>query len=158
MAVCAGNICRSPIAEAVLRDAFIEAGLEVEVSSAGTGGWHVGEGAHERSMLVLRESGYDLDHGARQFEAGWLDECDLVLALDRRNLRDLQELAMRHGLDHDHVRLLREFDPMAAGSPSGLEVPDPYYEDVAAYREVLAMVEASAPGVVEFVRAELGRG
>ena len=124
--VCAGNICRSPIAEAVLERAFSQAGLDVEVSSAGTGDWHVGDDANPRALSVLRENGYDLEHEARQFDPDWFEHADLVLALDAQNLTDLRWLAQRHGVAHDHVRLLRSFDPaLADRAPDDpeLEVP-----------------------------------
>jgi protein-tyrosine phosphatase len=153
--VCAGNICRSPIAEAVLERAFSQAGLEVDVSSAGTGDWHVGDDANPRALRVLRENGYDLEHEARQFDPEWFEHADLVLALDAQNLADLRRLALRHGVAHDHVRLLRSFDPALGDlrpDDPGLEVPDPYYGPDSGFDEVLAMVEQAAPGVVDFVR------
>jgi len=158
MAVCAGNICRSPIAEAVLAAAFEQAGLDVEVTSAGTGGWHVGDDAHPQSRAVLERHGYSLRHSARQFEAAWLDHTDLVLALDLDNLSSLRRLAARHGLDHAHVRLLRSFDSALSHLPSNspeLGVPDPYNLPYREYEVVLAMVESAAPGVVDFVRLDL---
>jgi len=159
VAVCAGNICRSPIAEAVLQRACDDAGLDVEVTSAGTGGWHVGEDAHPRTRRVLAEHGYELSHTARQFDPAWLEQADLVLALDAANLADLRRTAGQHGRDHAHVRLLRSLDPDLAGLPDSapeLEVPDPYYGPYEGYLLVLGMVEAAAPGLVELVRSEQG--
>src|SRR4051794_15435385 len=104
--VCLGNICRSPIAEVVMRSLVGEAGLRdrVEVASAGTGDWHVGRRADERTVDVLARHGYDGSrHRARQFEKDWLDRYDLVLALDRSNLADLRALAPPG--QHDKVQL-----------------------------------------------------
>ena len=87
--VCTGNICRSPMAESVFRARVAEAGLDglVEVDSAGTGGWHEGDGADPRTVSVLEANGYDSDHAARQFQAAWFARLDLVIALDEGHLR-----------------------------------------------------------------------
>src|SRR5690349_16776353 len=81
--VCTGNICRSPLAEHVLRRHLANVGLEVEVDSSGTGGWHVGDGADRRTVAMLRENGYTSTHRAQQFEAAWFDRYDLIIALDQ---------------------------------------------------------------------------
>jgi protein-tyrosine phosphatase len=84
--VCTGNICRSPMAESVFRARVAEAGLDglVEVDSAGTGGWHEGDGADPRTVSVLEAGGYEGAHAARQFRADWFARLDLVIALDDR--------------------------------------------------------------------------
>ena len=152
--VCTGNICRSPIAEAVLERAFAQAGLVVDVSSAGTGSWHIGDDADPRALKVLALAGYDMQHEARQFDPAWFvdvdSRADLVLALDSSHRRDLQVLASKHGVDSDHVLLLRSFDPDAVD----VDVPDPYYGADSEFDDVLAMIEAAAPGIVEFVREQ----
>ncbi|MCZ9340716.1 low molecular weight phosphotyrosine protein phosphatase, partial [Streptomyces sp. TRM76130] len=127
--VCTGNICRSPMAEAVFRARVADAGLDglVEVDSAGTGGWHEGEGADPRTMDVLTAGGYALDHTARQFHASWFSRLDLVVALDSGHLRALRRLAPT-GRDAAKVRLLRSYDP--ASDADDLDVPDPYYGGV----------------------------
>lgn len=142
--VCLGNICRSPIAAAVLAAELAD--LDVVVDSAGTGGWHVGEGADPRAEAALARAGYDLDHVARQADAAMLADSDLVLAMDAANLRDLD----RMGVD---AELLRAFDPQATDQ----EVPDPYYGTSDDFDEVVAMVRAAVPGVREHVQ-EFGSG
>jgi protein-tyrosine phosphatase len=145
-----GNICRSPIAAAVLQRLVAEAGLEgeIQVVSAGTGGWHVGEAADPRAQAVLRRGGYPPEHRARQFRGEDFATCDLVIALDAGNERDLRRLA-RTDADRAKIRVLRSFDPDAVGD---LDVPDPYYSDDAAFDHVLALIEAAAPGVLAAVR------
>ena len=145
--VCTGNICRSPTAEAVLRQRVHEAGLSeaIEVSSAGTGGWHVGDDADARTLKALRGRGYDLRHSARHFRPSWFDDYDLIVALDADHLRDLR--AMR---PHSDVRRLRDWDPDGPG-----DVPDPYYGDRDGFEEVLDMVERSCEGLLEELRGRL---
>jgi protein-tyrosine phosphatase len=145
--VCTGNICRSPTAEAVLRQRVHEAGFAdaIEVGSAGTGGWHVGDDADPRSLQTLRARGYDLAHSARQFRPSWFDEHELVVALDRTHVAALRR--MRPDSD---VRLLREWDPQGPG-----DVPDPYYGDQNGFEEVLDMVERSCEGLLEELRGRL---
>lgn len=93
--VCTGNICRSPMAEWVLRARIAEAGLSdvVEVDSAGTGDWHVGDGADPRTVRVLARHGYPSRHVARQFQPAELLRRDLVIALDHGHLRTLRRWA-----------------------------------------------------------------
>lgn len=163
--VCSGNICRSPMAEAVFRARLDEAGLgdRVEVASAGTGGWHVGDPADPRTAAVLDEAGYELAHMARQFEPEWFAVHDLVIALDEGHERELRALA--HGrrdetadatADAAKVRLLRSFDPAASETDAyGLDVPDPYYGGPHGFEECLRLVEAAVPGLLAEVEAEL---
>lgn len=156
--VCSGNICRSPIAEVVLRRLVEQEGLSdrVHVDSAGTGDWHVGENADHRALTALQALGYDGSlHRARQFEPRWFAERDLVLALDRGHLRALRAWAPN---DHDRakVRLLRSFDPaLSDAADTSLDVKDPYYGGPEAFDQVLTQVEAACRGLVAFIRTEL---
>lgn len=145
--VCTGNICRSPIAEKVFAHELERAGLadRVRVSSAGTGGWHVGAPADGRAAALLRAHGYPDAHAARQVDAGQL-AADLLVALDDGHLRALRSMVP----EPERARLLRSFDPDA---PEGAGVPDPYYDDEAAFADVLAMVRAAVPGLLDWVRA-----
>lgn len=151
--VCTGNICRSPMAESVFRARLAEAGLDdrVDADSAGTGGWHEGDGADPRTVRVLREHGYDSDHIARQFQASWFARLDLVIALDSGHLKALRRLAPTEE-DARKVRLLRSYDP-AAGDD--VDVPDPYYGGLDGFEECLEMVEAASEGLLAAVRDEV---
>jgi protein-tyrosine phosphatase len=141
------------MAEAVLRATFERAGLssQVIVDSAGTAGWHEGDGADARALRTLQHAGYPLRHRARQFRREWFASTDLVLAMDAANLSDLQLLA--RGVDDASakIRLLRSFDPAA----DDLEVPDPYYGGDEGFLEVLGMIERASDGVVSHVRRRL---
>ncbi|MFG3247904.1 low molecular weight protein-tyrosine-phosphatase [Streptomyces sp. NPDC048187] len=152
--VCTGNICRSPMAEAVFHARVADAGLGdlVEVDSAGTGGWHEGEGADPRTVAVLVENGYGLDHTARQFQQSWFSRLDLVVALDAGHQRALRRLAPTEQ-DAAKVRLLRSYDPVADGGD--LDVPDPYYGGQDGFEGCLEMVEAASDGLLAAVREQV---
>jgi len=152
--VCLGNICRSPVAEVVMRSlvADTQLGDRVEVASAGTAEWHVGKRADSRSLDVLSRNGYDGSaHRARQFEPSWFDDYDLVLALDRSNLADLLALAAPE--HRDKVRLLMSFDPSAGVT----DVPDPYYGGTDGFDHALALIEGACRGVLHHVAAQTAR-
>jgi protein-tyrosine phosphatase len=158
--VCLGNICRSPTAEGVMRSLVHEAGLSdaIELDSAGTGNWHVGSPPDARATAAARARGIVLDGFARQVSRDDFDDFDLVLAMDRSNLRELRRLAPGEQ-ERAKVRLLREFDPGAHG-PDGrvagdadLEVPDPYYGAPGGFEEVLDLVHAACTGLLTRVRA-----
>ncbi|MFF0339390.1 low molecular weight protein-tyrosine-phosphatase [Kribbella sp. NPDC004875] len=125
--VCTGNICRSPMGEVVLRAKLAQAGIDdVEVTSSGTGGWHVGDRMDPRAAAALRRRGYDgSSHRARQFDPAWFTERDLVLAMDSGHLAALS----RRG----------EAQLFAAD-----DVPDPYYGEDDGFDEVLAQIEKAA--------------
>jgi low molecular weight protein-tyrosine phosphatase len=148
--VCLGNICRSPMAEVVLAARVAEAGLaeRVEISSSGTGDWHVGDPMDRRAATTLTTAGYDATrHRARHLDAASLAGLDLVLVMDAANLADVRSAVAQAGLGAevvDRIRLFREFDPAEPGG----EVPDPYYGGPAGFEEVLAMVERTAATVV----------
>jgi protein-tyrosine phosphatase len=142
--VCLGNICRSPMAEVILRDELAAAGLngKVEVDSAGTGDWHLGEAMDPRARAELSRRGYDgSGHEARQIQPSWLTSYDLLLAMDQSNLANLRRMADRDAELARRIRLMRSFDPDAAGEA---EVPDPYNGGPEEYAQVFDLVEPAA--------------
>ena len=149
--VCAGNICRSPIGEVVLKQKLNESGLEIEVNSAGTGNWHEGENANAKSVKVLTEKGYEISHVAKQFKKNWFIEKDLILVMDQQNERDLINIAP---VEHKNkIKYFREFDKtIEKNNLENLIVPDPYYEPIDAFYEVLEMLEKASIGLVEEIK------
>jgi protein-tyrosine phosphatase len=153
--VCLGNICRSPMAEVVLRQELEQAGLDgqVAVESAGTGDWHVGDAMDRRARAELARRGYDgSGHEARQIHPSWLDDFDLLLAMDRGNLETLRSMAGDGSRRAERIVLMRSFDPRAGDAA---EVPDPYYGGPQEYAEVFDLVRGAAQGLVARLAALL---
>ncbi|MEO8105691.1 MAG: low molecular weight protein-tyrosine-phosphatase [Actinomycetes bacterium] len=146
--VCMGNICRSPMAASVLRTELERAGLtDVTVSSAGTGGWHVGDPADRRAQAALARRGYATEHSAQQFQAEWFGEYDLVVAMDRDNVRDLRRIAPARS-QAASIRLMLEFDPDA----EAMDVPDPYYGASTDFDLVLDQLEVACRGLADHLQ------
>jgi protein-tyrosine phosphatase len=145
LTVCLGNICRSPTAEAAIRQAAADAGLAVSVRSAGTGGWHVGAPPDARMRAAGAEVGLAIDGVAARVDVGAMAEADLILAMDRSNLAELRRVAASADIDTPIV-LFRAFDPDAA---PGAEVPDPYYGGLDGFAEVVAICRRTADELVD---------
>ena len=144
--VCTGNICRSPMAEVIVRDAVEDAGLSdrVLLRSCGMGGWHVGQPADERALAELKAAGHDgADHRASQFGDEHRD-ADLLIALDSGHVRALRGA----GVPRERIRLLRSFDP-AAGE---VDCADPYYGTSDDFTVVREQIDAAVPGLIDWVR------
>jgi protein-tyrosine phosphatase len=150
--VCMGNICRSPMAEAVFAHMVREAKLEekIEIDSAGTGDWHAGRPAHHGTLQVLAAQRIPYDGRARQIVARDLDEFDYIVTMDEQNLSGVRELqSARH---RAQVKPLLEF--ALEGSPARLvrEVPDPYYDG--GFDHVFDLVSEGCAGLLETIRQE----
>ncbi len=135
--ICLGNICRSPMAEAVLA----QLAPAWQVDSAGTGDWHVGQRPDPRTLTVLKGHGLATAHRGRQVRSADFTEFDLLLGMDRNNLRDLETIRPKNATAH--VRLLGAYDPTGES-----EVPDPYHEADAAFEEVYVQVERCCRALV----------
>jgi protein-tyrosine phosphatase len=157
--VCLGNICRSPMAEVILRDELDRAGLSgrVEVDSAGTGDWHIGGPMDRRARAELTRRGYDGSrHRARQFDRSWFGRYDLVLAMDDSNLARLRRMAPGREAA-ERTAMFRSFDPARAEDDDGrdLEVPDPYGGGPEDYALVFDLILPAARGLADQLRQVL---
>jgi protein-tyrosine phosphatase len=147
--VCLGNICRSPTAEGVLRAVAAREAPELmlQVDSAGTAAYHVGEPPDPRTRQAAARRGYDLNAlRARIVEPADFERFDLILAMDRENLRVLRRRAPADA--HRRLRLFLEFAP--EGAPE--DVPDPYYGGPNGFEEVLDLVERATRGLIAHLR------
>jgi protein-tyrosine phosphatase len=145
--VCLGNICRSPMAETVLRAEVAAAGLDgnVVVDSAGTGDWHVGGAMDPGARAALAAHGFDGSaHRARQFQPSWLARRDLILAMDARNLADLRRMARGSGVQgDDRIRLFGEVGGLTEAGDG--DIPDPWGGGADEFGQVLDLLGAAAP-------------
>lgn len=166
MTVCTGNICRSPMAEILLREAFAAAGLgDVVVDSTGISSEEVGNPVDPRARRVLEAHGYPAGdgHRARRVTTDGLVECDLVLAMTAHHARTLRRLVANAGLDGaagtwgPEIRMFRTFDPEAPvlgpdDSEELLDVEDPWYGGAEDFEVCLRELEAAMPGIVSYVQ------
>ncbi len=161
MTVCTGNICRSPMAEVVLRARFAQAGLsDVLVDSTGISGEEHGRPIDRRAQRVLAAHGYPVPvHRARQVTPVDLPARDLVLAMTAHHAHALRAMAHGDAALAARVVMLRSFDPTAPteGPEHLLDVDDPWYGDEAGFLATLAEIEAAVDGIVGYVRAVLQR-
>ncbi len=146
--VCLGNICRSPMAEAVFRGVVEGSPFagEIQCDSAGTAGHHVGERPHASTLRVLRERGLVSAHRARQVTRDDFSRFDLLVAMDQANLADLRAIAP--GNARATLALFRSFDLEA---PAGAEVPDPWGHPIGAFHEVYMLCERAARGLLRSI-------
>ncbi|ALS57190.1 low molecular weight protein-tyrosine-phosphatase [Rathayibacter toxicus] len=154
--VCTGNICRSPMAEVVLRSRAERAGLAdaITISSAGISEWHLGEHADQRARAALERRGLSGErHRAHLFDPSNFGNLDLVVALDHNHERALRSWA-RTATDRHKIRRLLDFDPSL--SPQG-DVPDPYYADAAEFDSVLTLIERACEALFAHIAPGLHR-
>lgn len=136
--VCLGNICRSPLAEGIVRHLVTEQGLDWEVASAGTGNWHIGDPADHRSIAMANRYGYDIsEQRAQHFHKQMFEDYDHILVMDNNNLRDVLKLAE----NDEHRAKVSLFLP-------GGEVTDPYFDDQL-FDPVIREIEKRAKELIE---------
>jgi len=144
LVVCAGNICRSPSAEAAINEAALARGVDVQVDSAGTGSWNIGEPPHSQMIEAGERAGLTIEGRARKVNTLDFDRHDVVLVMDRSNLRDL--MAMAPSLEAQaRMRLFRTYDTTSAEE----EIPDPYGGPDEGYDETIRLVRVAAEGFVD---------
>ncbi len=150
LCVCLGNICRSPAAEAAIRAAAEREGLDIEVDSAGTGSWHVGDPPHPDSVAAGEKAGLSLRGRARKFNTLDFERFDIILAMDEANRSELVAMAPNKE-SQAKIRLFRTFDP----DTNETEIPDPWGGPTEGYEETIRMVVAAADGLIEQIRPQL---
>jgi protein-tyrosine phosphatase len=151
--VCLGNICRSPLAEAILKTRVKERGLEknFKIDSCGTANYHVGETADERTIANALENGVKIRHSARQLSAEDLDRYDLILAMDKDNYAVTRKLAGGRDELRSKIKLLREYDVKSIGG----DVPDPYYGGREEFQQVFNILNRSVENLLNELQSEL---
>ena len=145
--ICLGNICRSPMAEAIFDHKVNERGLKgvIKSDSCGTSDYHIGELPDERTLRCAVGRGVLLDHRGRQLNRLDLREFDYLIAMDQNNLQDTKDLIKKYGLGHTNLYLMREFQPDA----EHVDVPDPYYGGADGFEEVYDILEESLDHFLE---------
>ena len=142
--VCLGNICRSPLAEGILKRKLEDRGLDWTVDSAGTGFWHIGEPPDPRSVSTARKYGLDISRQrARQIEPSDLDNFDLILAMDSSNYQDILRLANSGQQENKVEMILNYINPGANDN-----VPDPYWNDDG-FDQVFHMLDEACERVID---------
>lgn len=144
LAVCAGNICRSPTAVAAIENAAAAVGLDISVDSAGTGAWNVGEPPTSQAVEAGQRVGLVVTSRARRVNSADFGRFDVIVAMDRSNMRDLTALAPNLEAQAK-LRLFRTYDPLAEED----EIPDPYGGTDDDYDRAVTMIKAAAIGMVE---------
>ena len=140
--VCLGNICRSPLAEGIMRHLVDEQKLGWEIASAGTGDWHVNEPADKRSISVARRFGYDISkQRARHFNKRHFDEFERILVMDQNNLKDVLSLAGKP----EHR------DKVSLFLPDDLEVADPYFDE-RLFEPIFLQIEERCKQLIEEIK------
>ena len=154
LVLCHGNICRSPLGEALIRAAVAtdpHLAERVVVSSAGTSDEHLGEGMHAESAALLARRGLPTHHRARQLDAALAAEQDLILAADRTNVRNAARVIGAidgEATGRPELRLIRDFDPQAVGA----NLDDPWGYPTSAYERAADEITAAIPGLLEELR------
>jgi protein-tyrosine phosphatase len=139
--ICLGNICRSPLAEAIFNHKVEENGLQgkIKSDSCGTSDYHIGEFPDERSLACAKNRGILINHRGRQINRLDLKDFDYLIVMDQTNLINVQNLLDQYKLYHQHLYLMRDFQNNADHP----DVPDPYYGDSAGFETVFDILEES---------------
>ena len=146
--LCLGNICRSPLAEALFRQKLQENGLQNQIlaDSAGTGNYHIGEQPDPRAMEVAERNSLPMDHCARQLSNADFTEFDYIIAMDQQNLMDAE--SRKPGDTKAKLFLMRKFEG------NNLDVPDPYFGGREGFDNVYSILDTSTQGLLDFLRDE----
>lgn len=149
--VCLGNICRSPLAAAILKDKIKKNGMNswVEVDSCGTSNYHIGDTADPRTLANASRNEIAIDHCVRQLSNQDLENFDFIIAMDKSNYQNILRLSNARNFEYK-IRMMRDFDPVAKGG----EVPDPYHGNEKGFQEVFEMLDRSIKNFILFLQKE----
>lgn len=153
LVVCLGNICRSPLAEGILRSKAEALGLGWEIDSAGTGGYHIGSQPHEKSIEVAKKNGVDIKgQRARKISKEDFSNFDLILAMDTANRDDMYEMTSTME-QRNKIRLIMDL----VYPNRDVSVPDPYYGGIEGYEKVWEMLDQACDKVLEVYAGMAGK-
>lgn len=149
--VCLGNICRSPLAEAIFKERIESQGRagDFEVDSCGTSNYNIGDDPDPRTMRNARKNNIPIMHKARQMKRSDVESFDLILAMDQNNYSSI--LSSSHSQHHHKVKLMRAFDPEGEG-----DVPDPYYGQEKDFDEVFQILDRSINNLISTLTQQPG--
>ncbi|MEQ9301059.1 MAG: low molecular weight protein-tyrosine-phosphatase [Cyclobacteriaceae bacterium] len=149
--VCLGNICRSPLAEAVFSDKVRRVGLheDITLDSCGTGGYHVGHLPDPRSIAVAKDHYIPMDHHARQLTKADLSDFDYVIGMDDQNIHNIERLSSSASAE---IFKMRRFDPAGTNE----DVPDPFYGGDEGFEKVYQMLDRSSDGLLAYITKRHG--
>jgi len=143
--VCLGNICRSPMAEGILRKKIQENNLGITTDSCGTGNWHVGQKPDDRAIKTMKSKGIDItDLRGRQFSESDFDQFDLIYCMDENNYKNILALAKTEEQKSKVKMILNEINPK-----SNQSVPDPYFGGDAGFENVYQLLDAATDSILE---------
>lgn len=147
--VCLGNICRSPLAEALFKDKVAKQGLHqhFEADSCGTSDYHIGEAPDERTLLNALQNGIDISHRGRQLTEEDLENFDYIFAMDQSNYHNILRLP-NAALHRSKISLMRSFDPLGKNQ----DVPDPYFGGARGFQEVYEILNRSTQSLLEHLQ------
>ena len=146
--VCLGNICRSPLAEAIFKDKVKRKNLDgtFEIDSCGTSNYHIGDIPDARTFAIARKHGISMDHIVRQLTLEDLEEYDYILAMDRNNFQNILRLS-DNAVHKEKIFMMREFDSIDKGK----EVPDPYYGNEREFQDVFDMLTRCSDNFLDWL-------
>ncbi|GAB3648231.1 low molecular weight protein-tyrosine-phosphatase [Echinicola sediminis] len=144
--VCLGNICRSPLAEAIFNHQIKELGLEnkFQSDSCGTSDYHIGELPDERSIKCAEQHGVHISHRGRQLCHTDIRDFDFIIAMDKSNRTNIHKLMEAYNQQHEQIHLMRDFQ----NNPDAEEVPDPYYGGEEGFEKVYQILNESIQGLI----------
>ena len=147
--VCLGNICRSPMAEAIFNDKVLRQGIESKYvsDSAGTASYHIGEPPDPRTVEVVKKNGMKIEHLGKQFQKKHSEDFDYIIAMDTSNRQEILSKIMDS--NKHKVFLMRDFDPIEKG-----DVPDPYYGKESGFDDVFKILNRSIDGLIDHIRSK----